>query len=345
MAGAARRRGRKGARPFDPDARVVAVTGAFSFVGVELLKRLEADGRFARLLALDIREPEGLARTEFSRVDLTMPNAGAQVAEILREARADTLVHAAFLSGPTHNRTWAHEFEVIGTVHVLGACSEAGVRKIVHWSTTGVYGPHPLNPNFLDEAAELRGLGGSRFFNDRVEAEREVARFAEENPGAVVTILRTAPILGPTINNYVTRFFRRPLLPVLMGFDPLMQFVHEDDAVEAFALACREDHPGAYNIVGEGVLPYTTVVARLGRIPAPVPHFVAYPLARVLWATQVMESPPAFLDWLRYLCVADGSKARERMGFSAKHDIRATLDAFVGLAPVAGDPAGPEERP
>lgn len=317
------------------------MTGAYSYVGVELLKRLEADARWDRLLAIDIREPEGLQRTTFHRVDLTMPNAGALCAEILAKAEIDTFVHAAFLSGPTHNRSWAHELEVIGTVHVLDACAQAGIRKFIHWSTTGVYGPHPLNPNFLSEAHELRGLRESRYFRDRVEAEKEVTRFAAENPKTIVTVLRTAHILGSDINNYATRFFRRPVLPVLMGFDPLVQFVHPEDAVQAFVLACHGEFRGAFNIVGDGVLPYTTVVARLGRVAVPVPHVIAYQVARLLWATQVMESPSTFLHWLRFLCVADGRKAKQKMGFAPTWDIRAIVDDFLGL------PTGivNEERP
>lgn len=329
MARAPRRR--KRALPVrDPEKRVIAVTGAYSFLGVELLRQLEQDPRYTQLLALDVREPEGLSRTQFHRVDLTAPNAGAICADLLSSAHADTFVHAAFLSGPTHNGSWAHELEVIGTVHIVGACAQAGVRKLIHWSTTGVYGPHPENPNFLTEEHALRGLGQSRYFNDRVEAEREVERFARENSQVVTTILRTAPIVGSRIANYVTRFMRRPVLPVLMGFDPLLQFLHADDAVQAFVQVINDDYPGCFNIVGPGVLPYTAVLAALGRLCVPIPHVLAYPLARLLWATQIMESPPTFLDWLRYLCVADGSKAQRVLGFSAKHDIHSTLKDFLG---------------
>jgi UDP-glucose 4-epimerase len=52
----------------------------------------------------------------------------------------------------------------------------------------------------------------------------------------VVTVLRLAPILGPTVNNYLTRYLGRRVVPTLMGFDPLMQFLHEVDALAAFKL-------------------------------------------------------------------------------------------------------------
>ncbi|HJZ87111.1 MAG TPA: NAD-dependent epimerase/dehydratase family protein [Polyangia bacterium] len=333
------------ARSFDPGERVVAVTGAYSFVGGELIKRLEEDRRYYKVLAIDIRKPAfPLTKTQFHKVDLTLPTADAELSGILKREGVETFVHAAFLSAPTHNATWAHEFESIGTVHVLNACGEAKIRKFILWSSTVVYGAAPLNPNFLTEDAELRGHPRSRFINDKAEAERETARFAKENRDTTVTVLRTAPILGPRIRNYVTRFFARPACPTLMGYDPLMQFVHEDDAVDAFKLASDEDFAGAFNIVGDGVLPYSTILAMMGKVPLPVPHFVAYPLAQALWATQVFDSPPNFLDFLRYLCVADGSRAREVMGFRPHHDIKSAILDFLGVAAERHDLASEEGR-
>ena len=316
------------------EGRVVAITGAYSFIGAELTRRLEADRRYARVLAIDVRKPSfPVSKTQFHKIDLTMPTADADLAALFKREGVDTVVHAAFLSTPTHNSAWAHELESIGTMHVLNAASEAEVGKFVLFSTTLVYGASPLNPNFIGERHELRGHPKSRFVKDKVEAERQTERFARENPETVVTILRTAATLGPTIRNFATRFFQRSLCPVLMGYDPLMQFVHESDVIDAFLLAIEGDHPGAFNIAGEGVLPYTTVLALLGRIPLPMPSFVAYPVSRALWMTQIFDSPPNFLDLLRFLCVVDGDKARRELGFHPRFDIKHTLLDFLGVAP------------
>ena len=40
---------------------------------------------------------------------------------------------------------------------------------------------------------------------------------------------------------------------------------------------------------------------------------------------QVFDAPPSFLDFLKWMCVADGDKARRVMGFAPRHDIRAVL--------------------
>ena len=115
------------------------------------------------------------------------------------------------------------------------------MRKLVVWSQTVVYGAHPLNPNFLSEEHELRGhVSRSRFVKDKVEVERQVRRFRDEHDDTIVTTLRTAATLGPHIRNFATRFFSRPMAPMLMGYDPLMQFVHERDVVDAFYARRRQ---------------------------------------------------------------------------------------------------------
>jgi UDP-glucose 4-epimerase len=317
--------------------RVVAVTGAYTYLGGELLRRLEEDARYGKVLALDIRQPTVSGKKiQFIKLDLTQPTVDSELATILERHQVDVFVHGAFLSHPTHAAEWAHEFEDVGTMHVLNACAGVAPKRFIMISTTLVYGAHPKNPNFLTEESELRGHRDSRFVNDKVRAEKQVQRFANEHPGIEVCILRFAPIVGPTISNMYTRFFRRPVAPVMMGHDPLMQFVHEQDAAFALVRAVESHATGAFNIVGKGVLPYTTVLALLGRVPVPMPQLVARQVSKLLWATQLVGSPPSFLDFLLYLCVADGGKAKRELGFAPRLSIKRTILDFGGIAPEDG---------
>jgi UDP-glucose 4-epimerase len=324
--------------PLPSTGRVVAVTGACSFLGGELIRQLEEDPRYTRILALDIRPPSlvNSRKIEFVKIDLTQPTVDGELATLFQKTPIDTFVHGAFLSHPTHASEWAHELEDVGTMHVLNACAGIEPRRFVMVSTTLVYGAHPKNPNFLTEDAELKGHRDSRFVNDKVRAERQVQRFAREHPKVEVCVLRFAPILGPTASNMYTQFFARPVAPVMMGHDPLMQFVHEQDAAHALHKAVGSSATGAFNIVGKGVLPYTTVLALLGRVPVPMPQLIARQLSKLLWATQLVGSPPSFLDFLLYLCVADGAKARRELGFSPRLSIKRTVLDFLGVSPDDG---------
>lgn len=310
--------------------RVVALTGATSFLGKNLVGLLEEDPRTERIVSIDVKAPEtGGPKTRVYPVDLTAASSEERVAEILNAEGVDTFLHMAFLSSPTHASAWAHELESVGTMHVLHALRRSAIKKLILWSQTILYGAHPTNPNFLSERHPLRADVDEPFFADKIAAEREAHAFAAKAKGTVVTVLRTAPIVGPTVDNYVTKHLAMRVIVTLLGFDPLWQFVHEVDAIAAFKLAIDRDFSGVFNIVGEGVLPLSTVVKIAGRTTMPLPHTLAEPLLAAAWAAEAAYTPPSFLRYLRYLCVADGDKAARVMGFRPAYTTREALLDYV----------------
>ncbi len=315
-----------------PAPAVVALTGACTDLGVETLRRLSDDPTIETLIALDVSAPDVISdKVKFVHLDLSQPGAGMRIADVLEEYKPDTFVHAAFLSAPTHDGAWAHELEDVGTMHVLDACARQQPQRLVLFSTTLVYGAKPDQPAYLREDAKLGGVTESRFINDRIRAEEQVLRFARNHPNIDVCSLRFAKLLGPNSDNLFTRFLSRPVAPTLTGFDPLMQCVHEDDAIRAILLAIRKSARGAFNIVGKDVLPYTTLLALLGRLPLPLPKGFAKFIGKAMWATKLSEVPSTMIDHLQYSCVADATRARETLGFEAKYDIRQTLAEFLGM--------------
>lgn len=311
--------------------RTVALTGANGFLGRNFVGLLEDDERIGRIVALDVAQPPTAGKkTRFYKVDLTQPTVDARLAEILAAESVDTFLHLAFLSSPSYASAWAHELESVGTMHVLNACRERPVHKFVLWSQTLLYGAHPSNPNFLSESHPLRATRESRYLADKIEAEHVVQRFAAQMPQTVVTVLRMAPILGPTAKNYLTRYLGRTLVPTLLGFDPLMQFLHEVDALTALKLATMRDAPGVFNIVADGVLPLSTVIKLAGRTNWPVLAPLASPAAKLLWAAQLSEAPASWLQYLRWICVADGEHAQRVLKFQPGFTTREAVLDYAG---------------
>jgi UDP-glucose 4-epimerase len=308
--------------------RVIAITGAMTFLGRSLVRLLADSADVARVVVVDLENPDTAGpATTFYAVDLTQPGADARLAEILQAERIDTLVHLAFLEAPTPATGWAHELESVGTMHVLRACHKQTVAKLIVGSSSLVYGPHADNPNYLGEDRPLRGLHNTPFVSDKIDVEQQVARFRQTHPACTVTVLRLAALLGPSVRNFVVRWFSRTFVPTVLGYDPLVQFVHEVDALSALRLAIDRDVPGTFNIASSGVLPLSTVVRLSGGLSFPLPYVALRRLGALLWSFHLCDAPPAFVGLLRHLCVVDTTRARQYLGFQPDFSTRdAVLD-------------------
>jgi UDP-glucose 4-epimerase len=294
---------------------VIAVTGLGTFIGRRLVDRLLESSPKLRILALDHRRPFRLdSRVRFHRVDLTEPTADGHFADVLIRERAEAVVHAAFRTSPTPDLEMDHELETIGSLHVMNACAAAKVKRLVVASSTMLYGPRPDNPNFLAEGHPLRGHPDAHTVEDRVEMEELLAEWRGRNPDTEVTVLRPCWIMGPTYWDHVTRFFSLPVVPMLLGYDPLMQFVHEDDCLRAFERATLSPHPGVFNVVARGVLPLSTILRLAGKRILPLPAPLLYRMAYYPSQGQTGDPPAGFYDYLRYLWVADGARGWEAFG-------------------------------
>lgn len=314
-----------------PETKSIALTGTAGFVGSSLLRELERDPRYQNIIALDYRKPPfETKKTKFYRIDLTETLADSKLLEIFQKENVETVIHTAFPVSPPHDMSWAHELVSVGTMYVLDACASRKIGKLIMASTTEVYGAHPTNPNFLSESHPLRGGFKSRFLRDRIEAENQTLKYASKHPETVVTILRPCTILGPHVRNYKTSFLQKPVIFTVMGYDPLFQAVHEDDVIRAFRSAIEEDHPGIFNIIGDGVLPLSKALRLAGKISVPVPSMILYPVVQSLWYANLFDAPGSRIDFLKYLLVADGEKAKRVMKFVPQYSTKETLLSFIG---------------
>jgi UDP-glucose 4-epimerase len=310
--------------------RRIAVTGVNSFIGSHIIKKLAGNPNY-QIIAIDLRKPAISGKNiKFYKIDLTEPMVDAVIAKLFKKEKIEEVIHLAFLSGPIKNTGLSHELEVIGTLNIIHASAAAKVRKFLIRSTTMAYGANATNPNFLTEEHPLASNTGMAYLRDKVEIEHLVKRFKEKNPQTVVTVLRLCAILGPTINNFLTSYLASPVIPKILGFDPLVQFVHEDDAINAFVIAAKDDYPGIFNIVGKGVLPYSTVIKLLGKLSISFPYPIAYSTISLLWSLNLSPVPPTFLNFIRYTWLADGDKAKKIMKYEPRYSIKETIESFIG---------------
>jgi UDP-glucose 4-epimerase len=347
------------------DSRVVAITGAFGFLGRRLLRSLESDPAVERIIAIDVRSGAALVDDDAGAadlltrhpkvsahiLDLTAPGADRELASILTAEGVSSVFHLAFLSSPSHHLEMAHELETVGTHYVLNAVAEAGVGHLVCVSSTMCYGARPDNPAYLTEDAPLRPPP-SRTLRDRADADEQALRFAAEHKDVAVAVARLGALLPTARDHFWTRLLSRPVVPTVLGYDPLLQFLHPDDAVAALLHLRRTSARGPFNVVGDGVLPLSHVLTRLRRLPLLLPARLGQSLAATLWRAQLVDMPQHFFGFLRWSWLADDTRLRAT-GFVPQHDIATLLTILERSPPVDGarderpavhDPATPPAR-
>jgi UDP-glucose 4-epimerase len=309
------------------DKRVIAVTGVAGYWGARVAARL-ANEPDRHLIGIDVRPPtEPIKGVDFIQADIRNP----LMLDLFKAEGVDTLCHLAFIDRERISES-AFDLNVMGAMKALGAAAEAGVRKIVFKSSTAVYGARPTNSAFLSESHPLRGSRHSGAVRNLMEIETFCNGFQKANPDVTLTILRFPSIIGPTARTPMSRFLKETYAPILLGFDPMMQIIHETDVVEALAYAVENDIPGAYNIAAEGVMPLSRVVGLAGRFPIPILHPLAY------WGREFFGNDPwcgrywpIEPDYLRYPWVGDLRKMEEELDFAPHYTAEEALREFAGL--------------
>jgi UDP-glucose 4-epimerase len=308
----------------------IAVTGTASYLGGRILRRLVERRGAEAVVAVDIASPPStLHGVRHRMVDLTLPGADRRLLEVFQEEQVATVVHAAFFTSPRRDAAYSHELESIGTLHLAAAAAAGGVRHLVLRSFTAVYGGRGQNPHYLTEDRRPDPNPRLAWVRDKLEAEEHSFSFSRRYPTLGVTVLRFATLLGPGVHTFYTRIFSKRVVPVLLGYDPLVQLLHPEDALDALEAALEKGPSGVVNIVPRQTLTLLTALHLSDKLVTAVPHVLAYPLAGFWWSSGVGEAPAGFLDYVRYPVVADGEKARRELGFEARFSSRDALTAFL----------------
>jgi UDP-glucose 4-epimerase len=306
----------------------ILVTGLGTFWGSTLAQQLEGEPDVELIVGVDTTEPVvALERTEYVRADSSF----SILERIVRATRVDTILHTHLLVDSTKDRGRAlHEINVIGTMNLLAAAGASGstVRKVVVKSSTLGYGSNFQDPYFFRESTPRTRPARTRVERSLLEVGSVVGDFAEDNPHVSVTLLRFANVLGDHIDTPITRMLSLPIVPEIFGFDPRVQFVHEDDVTGALAYATRRDVPGVYNVAGEGTIPWSEVCTMAGKRRLPMPPVLTAFAAEPLRLAGLVDLPPEVLSLLRYGRGVDTSAYR-KAGYQYRYSTAEAVDAFA----------------
>jgi UDP-glucose 4-epimerase len=308
--------------------RRVLITGLDSFWGGRMAQALESDPEVEMILGMGTREPTvPLERTEFVKADQTY----SILSRIVGATQVDTIVHTFLVVDSTRVSSRAlHEINVIGTMNLLAAAGQSGspVRQVVVKSSTLVYGSASTDPTWFREEMSRTSPARTRVERSLLEVEGFVRDFAEDNPATVVSVLRFANVLGTDIVTPISTNLSRPICPAIAGYDPLLQFVEEDDVVRCLEHVTRQRIPGLYNVAGAGKLPWSEVTAICGTRLLPISpagtHAAAAPLVRL----GLIEFPPELESLLRYGRGVDTTRIG-KTGFSCRYTTAGAVESFI----------------
>lgn len=306
--------------------RVVLVTGVSRDLGRRFARTLAADPTVDRVIGVDVVPPRGdIGDVSFIRADIRNPI----IAKVIAKEDIDTVVHMSVIATPgsLSGRATMKELNVIGTMQLLAACQKApSLDTLVVKSTTTVYGASSRDPAMFTEDMGPKRQPRAGYAKDAAEVEAYVRGFARRRPDVRVTMLRCANVLGPHVVSPITSYFRLPVVPTVLGFDPRLQFLHERDLLDVLTHAVHKDVHGTFNIAGNGVILLSQATRRLGRVTVPVPPFAISSLGSLYRQAGRAEFSPEQVALLTYGRGVDTTRMRELLDFHPTYD---TAEAFA----------------
>ena len=238
-----------------------------------------------------------------------------KLADLFRQYQFKGILHLGRLPLASESRRMVrYNTNVLGTRHILELALKYGVYNVVVSSTFHVYGAHQHNHLHIREDDPLRASQIFPELVDVVELDHVATTFSLKHRDIRTVILRPVNVVGPRIQNRITQFLRGKYCPYVLGYDPVQQFLHEQDFARALKLSLESDKSGIYNIAGEGVIPFTRAIKLAGAIPLPVPHFFAYPTAELI-SRLGMSFPKHLIDYFRYPTIIADQAFRNDFGF------------------------------
>jgi UDP-glucose 4-epimerase len=307
----------------------ILIAGGAGFVGAVLARRLGAEGFLVRVLD-DLSRGR---RERLAGLDAELMVGDVRSERVARDAVAgvDAVVHLAWrpAESPREER-FAHDVNVTGTLNLLAAARDAGVKRFVYASSASVYGGRAAHLLHEELAPQPQDLDGAH----KVAAETYVRLFASRD-GVPTCILRLFSTYGPDREEGLVASFTYAALagdPVVIEGDGTQtrDLLHVEDAAAAFVAALLS--PAAvgrtFNIAsGEAVaVRYVAgVISELaGGLPAP-----RYVAARLRSPHDLRASVAA---------------ATSTLGWRARIRLRDGLAGVLGVAPPPAPPPLPTHR-
>ncbi len=298
----------------------VLITGIAGKVARLVAQELLATGH--EVIGIDRRPWEG-APPEVQQHQVDIRKRAAE--DVFRKHRPDGVIHMATVTHLTEQSEDRYRINLQGTRAVFDHCGTYAAKVAVFVGRHTYYGASPEAPLYHREDDPPLGLESFAELADLVAADLYAGSALWRMPELKTSVLRLCYTLGPARTGTLATFLRGSRVPMVMGFDPLFQLMHERDAARAIRIALEKQLRGVFNVAGPPPLPLSKIIELSGRRVLPVPE----PLFRLaLGRFGLPQLPAGAVSHIKYPIVIDASAFREATGFEHERDEDDTMQDF-----------------
>lgn len=298
----------------------VLVTGVSGKIGRLVARRLLEENH--SVIGIDRRPwrdaPDGV---EMFETDIRKRKAE----DVFRTRQPEAVIHMATVTHIRKSSGDRFRINLGGTRAVFEHAHRYGVEHAIFVGRHTYYGAAPDSPLYHTEGEPPLGLESFPELADLVAADLYAGSALWRFPEIATAVLRVCYTLGPERHGTLAAFLRNRRVPRVLGFDPLFQFMHEDDVARAVATALSSSLRGVYNVNGPAPLPLSVITKRAGRQDLPLPEPL---LAAAMGRFGIAELPRGAIDHIKYPVVTDGSAFREATSFTHEYDEYETIEAY-----------------
>jgi UDP-glucose 4-epimerase len=253
--------------------------------------------------------------------------------EVFRQQRPEAVIHMATISALIGDPEERYRINLGGTRAVFEHSASYGVRQLLFIGRHTYYGAGPDAPLYHTESEPPQELGAYPELADLVAADLYAANALWRLPALQTAVLRICYTLGPSGRGTLASFLKGRFVPMVLGFDPLFQFMHEDDAADAIVTALSAKARGIYNVAGPQPLPLSVIAREAGRRTLPLPETV---LAMLVGRAGLPRLSRGALAHVKYPIVVDATPFRKETGFAHRFDELTTARSFAEAFPARG---------
>jgi UDP-glucose 4-epimerase len=243
------------------------------------------------------------------------------IEDVFRYHTFDAVLHLGRVGNLKESQGKRFDLNVVGSQKIMNLCLAHKVARLVVLSTFHIYGAHPANHIPISEDEPLRAGFDFPQLADAIQLDNMASTWVYRHPEVKTVVLRPTNVVGPTIQNTMSRFLRQPRVPHVLGFNPMTQFVNEDDLSRAIIAAGSGGETGVFNVAGPGVLPWRAALELAGAQTFPIPSSMASLYLRLFPS----PFPGYLLNFFKYPCVISDAAFRKAFGWRPEVGLRDTI--------------------